>query len=342
MKFTIGQPEITTHSMLTTFARCPRMAMYKYSDRIIPRAMSRPLTMGNFFHQLLDTHYKGGDWKETHARICEKQEEEFFEEEIRDVPRSCIRLMNSYLWHYQLEDKYGFKVLETETKYETEWPDGSVYQCLIDALVEFDGALWVMDHKLRTTLPDHLQRLLDSQLLLYMWCLRRNGIRVKGVIWNYIRMKPPAIPKVLKNGYELSKRKIETDYVTLRRVLRENHIDDTPYTADLERMKAVYWRPHKEQRSGFFRREFMEKDDATVRRKVIEMYRTRKRMARYDFTTNRDSVERVVESSCRYRCSYSLICSTELFGGNADSVRANHYKEGGDPFAYYNRSVSQL
>lgn len=332
--------EVSTHSMLTKFRRCPRQAMYAYSDRLVPKAVSRPLKMGNWFHALLETHYRDGDWRARHQQLIEEHESKFFAEEVRDVPRSCERLMRSYLWYYQLEEKYGFRVLEAEKMYSTLWPDGSLYQCMIDSLVEYENDLWVMDHKLRSQLPGHLQRLLDSQSLLYLWCLRKNGIRVRGMIWNYVRMKPPAVPRVLKNGRELSRRKIETDYVTLRGVLRNNpDVDRELYEPHLARLRAVYWRPGKVQESPFFVREFMDKDDATINRMVLEMYRTRKRMARYDFTSNRDSVERVIGPDCKWGCSYSRLCATELFDGNTEAILRNDY-EVGDPLAYYSRDGS--
>jgi PD-(D/E)XK nuclease superfamily len=333
---TLPLTDVSTHSMLTTFRRCPRMAMYKFHDCLRPKSLQRPLKMGKWFHSLLEAHYKRKDWQEEHQRLIQEHEEMFFEDELGDVATSCDRLMRSYLWYYQLEPRYDFKVIEAETRYETEWPDGSIYQCIIDLLVEFNGDLWLMDHKLRSQLPNHLQRLLDSQSLLQQWCLRRNGIKIRGFIWNYVRMKPPAIPRLLKNK-TLSKRKIETDYVTLRRAIRNYGIDDTPYLADLQRLKALYWRPGKEQHSPFFCRESMEKDDDTIKRMATEMYQTRKRMTRYPFH-NRDAVERVVDRSCTYHCSFPSLCSAELFGGNADQVRRLQYQEV-DPLDYYKRTL---
>jgi hypothetical protein len=327
--------EVSTHSMLTTFRRCPRQAMYKFHDEIRPKKVQRPLKMGAWFHELLEYYYKGLDWRAQHEVIRNREENQFFDEELGDVPNAVLRLMKSYLWHYQLEAKYGFKVLEVEKLYQTEWPDGTLYQCMVDLLVEWQGGLWLWDHKLRSQLPNHMQRLLDSQSLLYLWCARRNGIRVKGFIWNYIRMKPPGIPKVLKDG-TLSKRKIETDYPHFSKAVRDANIDPEMYAETLRRLKSLYWRPNKVQMSPFFQRVEMEKDDDTIKRMALEMYHTKKRMARYNFD-QRDSVERTIDRSCGFMCGYNKICSTELFGGNADQVRRLDYIEA-DPLDYYARA----
>lgn len=320
--------DISTHSMLTTFKRCPRQAMYKYHDMIRPKTISRPLKTGSWFHQLLEVHLRGGDWKAEHQRIIDG----YFEEEIDQISDAVHRLMRGYLWHYQLEPKYGFKTIAVEETLETDWPDGSLYRCKVDWIVEWQGEIWFVDHKLRTTLPNHLTRLRDSQSLLYMWCGRKNKIPVKGFIWNYGRMRPPVIPQILKDG-SLSKRKILTDYPTLRRTLQDNDIPTTEYLSELTALKATYWRPDKIQESPFWRRESIRPTDETIKRLALEMYHTRKRMAEYNFN-QRDTVERVLDDSCNYRCGYPDICAAELYGGNVDMLTRIKY-ERVDPLDYY-------
>ncbi|MGH7954451.1 MAG: PD-(D/E)XK nuclease family protein [Gloeomargaritales cyanobacterium] len=328
--------ELTTHSMLTTFKRCPRQAMYQYVDCLRPKAPARPLRMGTWFHYLLEAHYKGEDWKIKHRELIDRQEELFFEEQIADVPLSCYRLMESYLWYYQLEPKFGWHVLEVELELEAEWPDGTPHKCKLDLLVEItiQGKKFVIivDHKLRSTFPKMLQRFLDSQSLTYIWMTHKNGIKVDGFMWNYIRMAPPTVPQILKDG-TLSKRAIKTDWLTLTRSIKANSLDTREYHDELQELRKVYWRPDKINNSPFFRREMVDKDSATVRRMVIEMYRTKKRLANYDFS-KRDAVERVINDDCTWRCAFSDICSTELFGGNADLLRQNHYNIV-NPLDYY-------
>lgn len=329
---------VSTHTMLTSFGRCPRMAMYAYVDKIRPKTPSRPLKMGGWVHSLLEAHYKGENWKDKHEELLVEHESKFFEEELKDVPDSAYRIMRSYLWHYQLESKYGWKVLEVELELEFTWPDGTTHKVKLDLLVEINGEIVIVDHKLRTQFPSHLQRLLDSQNLLYIYAAAKNKIKVSKFIWNYLRMKPPTIPQILKNG-TLSKRKIETDYITLRDVIEHNKIDKKEHTNELRALRAQYWRPGKDMSDHpFFRRIEWDKDIDTVKRLVKEMHRTHKDMRGYDFS-DRDSVRRVRDNSCDYRCSYPLICSTEMFGGNVEQVLRNYY-DVVDPLDYYNSDSS--
>lgn len=328
----IKLPIVSTHSMLKEFKRCPRMAMYHYVDCIQPREVSRPLRMGIWFHSLLEAHYKGEDWRERHQELIDEHHEKFFDQEIGDVPDACYRSMRSYLWYYQLEKKYGWKVKEVELKLETTWPDGHPYWCKLDLLVEIDGELWIVDHKKRSKLPDHFQRLLDSQNLMYIWAAHKNGIKVAGFIWNYVAMKAPTIPQVRKDG-KLSERKILTDFLTLKEAIEDNHLDPREYASQLRELKEVYWRPGRPQTSEFFQRQSLDRDPAAVKRLVLEMHHTHKRMREYPFD-NRVAVERIVDESCKWHCSYPLICTSELYDGNTEELMRLHYRKV-DPFGYY-------
>ena len=52
-------PAVITHSLLKTFQRCPREALYKYVELLTPRQKhSQPLERGSWFHELLEAKYK--------------------------------------------------------------------------------------------------------------------------------------------------------------------------------------------------------------------------------------------------------------------------------------------
>lgn len=47
-----------------------------------------------------------------------------------------------------------------------------------------------------------------------------------------------------------------------------------------------------------------------------------------------NSIERVPDRSCSFMCSYTELCTMELFGGNADMIRRKNFKLA-DPMDYY-------
>lgn len=87
----------------------------------------------------------------------------------------------------------------------------------IDALLECreTGALYILDHKTAGSISSYGRKFVyDTQLVGYAACMRWEiehgayqqwkGRKIKGVIWDLINSKPPAVPKPLKSG-KLSK-----------------------------------------------------------------------------------------------------------------------------------------
>jgi PD-(D/E)XK nuclease superfamily len=324
---------IATHSMLKTFRRCPKQTEYKYQLRLKPKVLGKPLRQGTWMHRLQEVHYKGGDWKEEHKLLSAKFNELFDEErdEIGDLPRECARMMQSYLWHYKNDN---WKVHDVEFVLETEFPDGTIYRGKIDLLIEDQYGLWLVDHKWHRSLPNLQYRILDSQSALYVWAAIRCGIPVQGHIWNYGVRKAPGIPRLLKNGTRLSKKKLDTDYPTLVRTLKRYELDPKPYAAQLQYLKNQQYQFGEPQTSPFFRRSVLEKQRGTLLQVAREAYHTARRMNEYDFERS-EFVERVPDRSCTLSCSYAEICSLELFGGNTNNLRKQKYKIA-DPLEYYN------
>lgn len=323
---------ISTHSMMKTFRRCPKQTQYKYAERLKPRREGRPLREGTWMHSLLETKYKGGDWRETHAALSNKFNDLFDDEkdEIGNLPVDCARLMRSYEWHYKNDN---WKIHEVEFMLETEFPDGSVYRGRVDLLVEDQFGLWIVDHKFNAKLPGLMFRLLDAQSALYVWAARRMGIPVQGHIWNYVRRKVPTIPQLLKDGKRLSSRTIDTDYLTYATAIKKYGLDPTPYAEKLAYLKSLRFVHGEAQRSSYFRRDVLERQPEMLRQVAREAYHTSKRMNAYDFSKP-DFVERVVDRSCEWMCSYTELCALELFGADPRSIRRQRYTET-DPMYYY-------
>jgi len=327
---------ISTNSMLKVFRRCPKQADYKYAQRLKPRTVAKPLKKGTWMHALLEEHHAGRSWEDKHLEFA-KQYDQLFDEEkdyYGDLPTECRQLMESYLWHYK-DDPW--KVLETEFTIETEFPDGTLFRGKVDALVENQFGLYLVDHKNQKKFPDFTFRMLDTQSALYMWAALRNRIKVEGFIWNYLRTVAPSKPKLLKDGSRLSKVMGETDYLTyvreLKRLKEEHGYRITRENVEYSKvLKAQRYRHGEPQTSSFFQRVTLEKDHSMLRRVALENYHTSRRMHEYDFT--RPDVERSSGYMCTRDCSYVELCQVELMGGNSNYMRKQLFKIG-DPQDYY-------
>lgn len=346
-----GGKRITTHSMLKQYLSCPKAAQYKYAERLKPKiltARDQPLKRGTWVHELLQTYYEGADWRAVHAANTAKFEKLFDEEKeaLGDLPTECLRLFRSYLWHYgaNKDDPFhGWKVIGAEQTFEAVWPDSEdgldIYRCRVDLLVEDEYGLLIVDHKTHKTLPDFTVRVLDAASPLYIWAARENGYDVRGFMWNYIRTKVPTVPKMVYVGTareRLSEAALDTDYPTYARAIKAYGLDHTaePYRTKLRTLKAKRWKTGAPQTSDFFVRDWLEKDDDMIARVVATAMRTRDRM--HEDYDDYEMTERVNGRHCSW-CSFRGLCTTEMFGGNADHVRRKGFRTG-NPLSYYNDS----
>lgn len=332
---------ITTHSMIKTFRRCPKQAEYKYVERLKPKVLGRPLRLGTWMHSLQEVHGNGGNWREKHQEIIDEKWSKLFDEEkedIGDLPGHCERLMVSYLWHYHGEE---WKYLENEFVIEVELPDGSLYRCKIDALVENQFGLWIVDRKWHRTLPDLTYRILDAQSALYVWAALKNKIPVQGHIWDYGRSKPPTIPLITKTGLVGRWDRLDTDYPTMVKFFKEHFDGQVParYRPKMRFLKGMQYEQGAPQHSTYFRRSVLEKSTAMLTRVAREGFHTHKRMHGYPFDQV-SMVERVPDRSCTFMCSYTDICTAELVTGERPVNWRSRYRTA-DPMEYYNDELPE-
>lgn len=339
---------ITTHSMLKQMQRCPKSVQYKYAERLKLKfitAREKPLKRGTWFHELLQEFYAGRDWRERHEQLCNQYRELFDEEKeaLGNLPDEMLDLMRSYLWHYgadKTDPHHGWNVIGTEMTFECPWPDSpdgtDIYRCRVDVLYEDEWGLWIGDHKTHKSLPNTTFRILDAASPLYIWCAREAGYNVRGFVWNYIKTKPPTWPSLAYEGTpreRLSKARIDTDYPTFYRGLKALGLNPKEHRAELERLRAYRWEHGKPQSSPFFRRDSLEKPDDMIAGVVAVAMKTRDRMHEYEWDEP-DMVERSPSRACSWDCSFTALCETELFEGDARQLRRQQFTQG-DPLEYY-------
>lgn len=329
---------ITTHSMIKTFRRCPKQADFKYYRRLQPKRLAGPLKRGTWVHALLEAYHKGEDWLDLHKRYSYEFSQMFDEEKdfYGDMPTEIEKVMRSYIWHYK-DDPWEW--IDTEFQLEAKLPDGTIYRGKIDALIRNQFGLWLVDNKTHKTLPNMGYRLKDPQSVLYVWAALENGINVNGFIWNYLRWKAPSTPKLLAKGDRISDAACDTDYPTFVRALKKYKEESPNFKIrPQDRAKAEVLRSQRyqfgtTQTSDFFRRDVLERSPDMIERVLQGTYTTSLRLHSYDFS-DPDRVERVVDRSCDWSCSYVDLCNAELLGGNLKPLLKN-YKVG-DPNYYYN------
>lgn len=175
-------------SELDALRTCPLKHHLTYNRRWRTPVVSRALSVGSLFHQVLEAHYL--EKQGTQAKYPGVQD--VFAESSDDVE---IEHFETVQWMYDgYCEQWGadddWNVIEVEKKFELPLGRGIRLKGRIDLLVEDSsagGGLWIVDHKTGRELPKGKQLEFDDQFGLYMWLLKRSGLDVRGVIHNACR-----------------------------------------------------------------------------------------------------------------------------------------------------------
>ena len=309
-----------SQSKLKTFRRCPKQYEYKYIEGLEPTRKSVPLALGNWIHSMLEAHYKGEDWLETYGELTHKFNGFLAEEKEHygDLPGISARLMNGYMDFWEEEDK-NLEIISVEEDFEVDIVKGLLFKFKPDMIVKDirDGVISCWDHKSNKTLPDTEWRNTDIQSTLYLWALNQLGIKVDQFIFNYIRTKPPTVPRMTKAG-RMSKVKIETDYPTLKSFIEENDlvIDDNLQT----------WLDNLKANSNFYKRISIAKPQLLTNTMIEELYST---ATMINFMDSDDDLAyyRVLNKACDWDCSFQDLCNADLMGSpQANQIRKQRYQ----------------
>lgn len=311
-------------SELKVFQRCPKQHEYKYRDRLVPKAKSRPLYLGSWVHAALEQYYVGGDWKIGHQQYLDDYNKLFEEERIaleakrgrrgEPLPSIVTRIMKSYVWYYRHDN---WKVVAVEQPFVVDTPlkiDGKIqtFQGVIDLVIEDeDGRRWIIDHKTAGTIPEATSfHAMDPQLMLYPWAAKQAwGWDIAGIIYNYVKSKPPTIPQLTAGG-KISRRKVNTDYPTLRRFLLANEYDPDDFQDILKPLR---------KRSPFLRRYRLPRSNTVTKAILLDALSTAKRIR------SNEHRYRVITRDCSRMCSYHDLCRAELNGYDTSLMRRQNF-----------------
>lgn len=312
-------------SELKTYQRCPKQHEFKYLDRLVPVAKARPLYLGSWGHAALESKYTQGDWRVGHQTYLDDYNRLFKEEQDGlNTKRGKLQtltldmvvpiIMKSYDWYYRND---GWKVVAVEQPFEVDTPlkiNGRVQplQGIIDLIVEDeDGRWWIVDHKFVSTIPDPSAfHAMDPQLMLYPWAAKEAwNYNVAGVIYNYVRSRPPTQPKLNRDG-SLSKRKLVTDYPTLYRFFKSIGRDPADFRSILAPLA---------KKSPFLRRYRLPREAPVTKAILLDALSVAKRIReagrRY----------RVITRDCAKQCPYHDLCRADLNGFDTTLMRKQHF-----------------
>jgi RecB family exonuclease len=320
-----------SHSQLKSWRHCKQQWDYRYGQLLIPKRETRPLYFGNWFHTALQSYYEGKGWREGHEKYVEQydrlteDEQQLFDKGSsrskgpwEPLPLQIERAVRSYIWYYEKNPSTadGWKVVAVEIPFELEvvLDDGRhvIIKGRIDLIVQDRfGKYWVVDHKTTTTIPAETAfHSMDPQQIIYPAAVEETmGIKVEGVIYNYILSRPPSIPKMNKDGKTIAKQDIKTDYLTLYRFLKDHDRDPLEYSEVLAPLQA---------QSPLLARYRLPRTASVTERILAESKWTAAEILDHETVTR--NVTRQCDS-----CSYQQLCRADLFGLDTTYIREQFF-----------------
>lgn len=284
---------------------CLRKYKYKYVDELEKILKSSKPQLGVIGHQSLEHYFKGGDWTapiakyEGELRLLMEEEQALY----AHIPSELYRMVRGYLQHWRKHDT-GVEVLAVEKSFSMKTPGGNTYEGIIDLIYKDSEGTWVEDHKFVKAIPNEAVRYLDAQTNLYFTAAQDMGYDPTGVVFDYVRTKPPSVPKVLKSGL-VSTAACDTDVATYLGVVKSAGLDPKDYMAKLEELQLnVFYKRSRVPRPGKLAQNIMEDFDSTC--SLLEGVEVRVREG--------GNVPRSMGMDCSWKCEFKDLCFAELAG----------------------------
>lgn len=312
---------VTGYSMVKSFRRCQKQYEYKYVQNLQRKKPAAPLIRGTILHEMLNARATPGKkalevlsvYEEKYGELFREEQEEYGETFLKDLKR----IYEGYLREYGSDDEVRYEASEEAISIPIS-TSKIIYQGHIDKriITKRDGRRWLMDHKTHKNIPDESMRLVDFQILMYLWCYNLQNPRKKadGIVWDYIRTKPPTIPEKLKNGQLTQRANIDTDVATYTRELIKNRLDPKPYKEFLAELA-------KREKGRFYQRIFLPAPSKSITESVVKDFleTSRTMHSTQHFTRN-------LTRDCSW-CEYYRLCNAELRGLDHEFVRNTEFEE---------------
>lgn len=316
-----------SYSRVKLWRHCHMAHYYRYVLRLAKKRKAIPLFRGTILHEMLNArailklhpkapHKSPEQILSGYAkkyRIMLKEEQGMYGDVIGDLRR----IFNAYERYYEKEE---YTVVASEDPILTTLKDDIKFVGYIDKRVKDDNdQMWIKDHKSCSSIPDDDTRFSDYQLILYPWAWNKDhpGQEVSGIIWDYVRTKPPTIPELLKKGGLTKRMDIDTDHHTYLDTIYKNDLNPKHYKEILTHLKN--------KKSTFFRRIVLPIPPKRTVDTIVTDFRTS--VMEIESLSKTDSGKiRSMTYNCK-QCEFYQLCQAEIRGLDSDFIRKTDYIE---------------
>lgn len=193
-------------SSINGWRKCRQYYHYKYVEKLRAKRIARPLQFGTIVHKMKEEYINGGDpfavLKDIGLENMKlfRAEREHYGDIIEDIEL----LMTDYYKYYPSKSLKFLKLKGkgAEHKFEIDISKEILWTGQIDAFAETPNKLrWIVEHKNHKVIPNEDDRWRNLQSAVYTRATQILGwFQVDGLVWDYIRTKPPTRPQLLKSG----------------------------------------------------------------------------------------------------------------------------------------------
>jgi len=264
-------------------------------------------------HECIEALNNGKSWK----KVVKQFEKDFikntFEEErveMGDLPAMVNDLMENYEYHYKNDN---LKYLKNEEHFLLPLTQDIEIEGYIDSVVEWGRGTWAKETKTYGRMPDREFLMFNPQSGIYIWAMSELGYKnPRGTIWDIIKAKQPAKPKLTAKTGKLSVAKCDSTPYTVTKGIVELGLNPKDYTEFIQ----------KHSFEDFFVRKEVLLNKNVVNAIMKDVVDTAKEIySRGEYTKDRN-----LSKDCSW-CSYKSICQAELMDLDVDYIIEKEYKK---------------
>lgn len=311
MKFKIRQ------STINGWRKCRQYYHLKYIEKLQAKRIARPLQFGTIVHRMKQAFAEGEDPFSVLKKIGLENMKLFRaeREHYGDIIEDIELLMTDYYKYYPPKSitYLARKGQFAEHKFELDLTNEILWTGMIDAFVQTPNKLkWIMEHKNHKVLPNEDDRWRNIQSASYTRAVETLGwFRVEGLVWDYIRTKPPTRPQLLKSG-EVSEKNLDSIPAAVGATLRIYKKDPKNYPKLMEQVT--------ENQSRWFERIFTPTKKHVVDKVMSDFIDTAQEILKLSGKSKTKTIGR----HCSW-CEMEPICRAELRDMDVDMVKEREF-----------------
>lgn len=309
---------VISNSKLKTFTRCQRQYFYKYVANLQSKLKKEPLERGTLVHACLEEYYRNDfDPKKIAGplKLYKKKLSKMFDEEAAlyaEIPGEVAQILRRY--HNYWKDGERFEVATVGKGKKTEKiiekafiipVSGKVeIGMTLDMAVRDSMGLWVWDNKTAKQIPSDDFRTTDTQSALYQWGLEEvTGEKTRGIIWNYLRTKLPAVPEMLKGGTLSRRANIDTDQYTYTQAVKAVEQDPADYKDFIKTLPKS---------KNFYNRIKCPRNAHMIKEVLTAAIVTGTRIAQLEESQKAEEYVRSISFMCDRGCEFRSLCMADM------------------------------